>query len=141
MGTWILIIQIVSSPIGICILLIMQILTTRLISVWVGSLWLRLIFVLIFFGGLIVLFVYIRSVAQNDTIVFNTNRLWVIGPAGFMLFILPKRSISFSHKCLGQELLTPVSLSWGLILVLYLLIVLVIAVKLRRGYFGALRVD
>lgn len=132
------------SPLSLRVIILVQVFSGAWLGFCLGlDLWCVLIFLLIFFGGVIVLFVYVRSVAQNDTFSIGLSRAWLV-PSLVALWVISSPSLAplkLTSASVGRELFASTSFFWGLSAISYLLIVLVIAVKLTQSFYGALRVE
>lgn len=102
--------------------------------------WCILIFLIIFFGGLLVLFVYVSALAHNEILAPNIPRLIFLLPIfGFSFSSTPRRAPWRSLHPAAVHLfnLNLYSISIGLIT--YLLLALLIVSHITFFHFGALR--
>jgi len=138
--TWLIVIS--SHPI---ILLVTVIIQTSLVSItlWIilSNSWISFILFLIFIGGLMVLFVYIISLASNEIFnIFNsTSIIIIIIPSllSLTLYLTLKNhhintesSLNFTHQFNKIYTITPRLII--LFTIAYLLITLIVAVKISN---------
>lgn len=139
---FVLLMHSVTSPVLLCLMLIGQILMCVCVcSITASRLWVTLIFMLIFFGGLMVLFVYIRGLIQREKINVDLGVLVCLLPVSAYFrsnFVLEASSWE-EARCAGLRLYTSDCVLWNLALVVYLLGCIIAAVKIVRGYYGAMR--
>jgi len=78
---FVLLIHAAASPVLLCLILIGQIVLCAFVCrAGLSNLWVVLVFTLIFFGGLIVLFVYISGLVQSERIGVNLPLLLGLSP-------------------------------------------------------------
>lgn len=149
-------------PLTIGIILLAQ---TTIICVTAGlsinSFWFSYILFLIFLGAILVLFIYVASLASNEPFSFSSSLyLGVLFTIIIMLFIL----FAWDPLCLNSSIkierstytepiycqLTPqllrtiynnTSINLTLFVVLYLLLTLIAVVKITDTFFGPLRLS
>nr|YP_008080729.1 NADH dehydrogenase subunit 6 [Songmachilis xinxiangensis]AFQ07911.1 NADH dehydrogenase subunit 6 [Songmachilis xinxiangensis] len=149
-----------TNPIPMGLTLMIQ---TILIAIFMGnifsSFWFSYILVLIFLGGLLVLFIYVASLASNE--MFTISFKFLI-PMGFLIFIsfipmmdntifpLKNKSSDISQSLYEMNYLLQNSLSkfylWPtllstIILIMYLLFTLVAVVNITKMDQGPLRMQ
>jgi len=138
-----------SHPIIIIILTIAQTLTICLI-IWMAqpSAWFAYILFLIFIGGIIVLFIYITSLASNEkfelkliTNQIKTGQVTLLASAAILLTTLTFKAEVTTTSIFAQILPIFSSLiSQATVLIIsYLLVTLIVAVKISRKIEGPLR--
>nr|YP_009424538.1 NADH dehydrogenase subunit 6 [Chlorotocus crassicornis]ASU92684.1 NADH dehydrogenase subunit 6 [Chlorotocus crassicornis] len=122
--------------------------------------WFSYILFLIFLGALLVLFIYVASLASNESFSLSIPTTLMVGYSlltlpMFMLMdpLLPslKHSVEKSFLCLDQLMQTtqynlmmiynPSSMNLTLFIILYLLLTLVVVVKISSTFFGPLRLS
>nr|YP_009239918.1 NADH dehydrogenase subunit 6 [Ocypode cordimanus]AMN14552.1 NADH dehydrogenase subunit 6 [Ocypode cordimanus] len=146
-----------SHPLALGLTLLIQ---TTLISITVGistySFWFSYILFLVFLGGMLVLFIYVASIASNEAFVFSSSYLlfitFIILLSLFVLFLdplmmlsnssLPDSSLSFyfTPHFISWIYNTP-SMSFTIFIISYLLLMLVIVVKIVNLFKGPLRLS
>nr|YP_001798490.1 NADH dehydrogenase subunit 6 [Orchesella villosa]ABS57588.1 NADH dehydrogenase subunit 6 [Orchesella villosa] len=138
-----------SHPISILVLILIQTMNMCLI-IWVkmSTSWLSYILFLIFLGGLMVLFMYITSLASNEKFELNVNSSYnmVVGMSFF--FIITFTTLFFDKIKTAENITimkqasmlfsTPMFTITFLIMT-YLLMTLIIAVKITSKFEGPLR--
>nr|YP_009747696.1 NADH dehydrogenase subunit 6 [Ocypode stimpsoni]QII89376.1 NADH dehydrogenase subunit 6 [Ocypode stimpsoni] len=146
-----------SHPLALGLTLLIQ---TTLISITVGistySFWFSYILFLVFLGGMLVLFIYVASIASNESFMFSVPYflliLFMIFSSLLALFIDPLTMLSNSSLA-GSSLsfyFTPHIISWiyntpsmtfTIFIISYLLLMLVIVVKIVNLFKGPLRLS
>nr|YP_009251040.1 NADH dehydrogenase subunit 6 [Macrophthalmus japonicus]AMY96243.1 NADH dehydrogenase subunit 6 [Macrophthalmus japonicus] len=146
-----------SHPLAMGLILLIQ---TILISITLGlssySFWFSYILFLIFLGGMLVLFIYVSSLAPNE-IFFSTDLFiifFLLMSSLTLIFILYDPILSnFNHSSLPLSSFnyfnsTPLTINWiynspsmvfTIFIVSYLLLVLIIIVKIINLFKGPLR--
>nr|YP_009509562.1 NADH dehydrogenase subunit 6 [Tubuca polita]AUN44979.1 NADH dehydrogenase subunit 6 [Tubuca polita] len=145
-----------SHPLAMGLILLIQ---TLLISISLGlssfSFWFSYILFLIFLGGMLVLFIYVASLASNEAFVPSTLYLVIFMLTTFfsmmLLFIDPIMTSSssslpwssFSTSTLNPSIImwiynTP-SMNFTIFIICYLLLMLIIVVKIVNLFKGPLR--
>nr|YP_009558823.1 NADH dehydrogenase subunit 6 [Nanosesarma minutum]QBA83274.1 NADH dehydrogenase subunit 6 [Nanosesarma minutum] len=145
-----------SHPLAMGLTLLMQ---TTLISITVGistySFWFSYILFLVFLGGMLILFIYVASLASNEPFYFSNFMLSMF----FMMIILSMiflfldpflvmnpSSLPFSSFKFSSS--TPLIINWiyntpsmifTIFIILYLLLMLIIVVKITNLFKGPLR--
>nr|QHO05174.1 NADH dehydrogenase subunit 6 [Rimicaris variabilis] len=124
------------------------------------SMWFSYILFLIFLGAMLVLFIYVASLASNEafftsmTLTTGSLLLFLLGSMSWMLDpLLPllKTTIESSFLETSQFLLStqatlsmiynPSSVNLTLFIILYLLLTLIVVVKITSTFFGPLRLS
>lgn len=150
-----------SHPLAMGLALLSQ---TILICVITGlsnsSFWFSYILFLIFLGGMLVLFIYVTSLASNEmftpsitmAFVFTTVLLLSAG----LLFIdpmiipktplydfgLPLKNLAYSSDLsLISTIYNPTVMNLTIFIVFYLLLTLIVVVKITDAFFGPLRLS
>ena len=137
------IIFIFRSPLIIRIGLIgLTIISTYYRFMGMGDPWAALIFCMVFFGGLLILFIYISSLAQNEKTQLRNWKFCLAAPgiAAYEL-ILPDWQTEITSLSVSKALylFTESNHLATIILIIYLLIALIAVVKITFFYKGALR--
>nr|QLY89873.1 NADH dehydrogenase subunit 6 [Neoleria inscripta] len=151
-----------NHPLAMGLTLLIQTMLICLISGLITkSFWFSYILFLIFLGGMLVLFIYVTSLASNEMFSFSTKLLIVMVSiamiALFMFYLLDKSSWSFyflnndmekinsSYSYISENSLSlyklynyPTNLI-TLLLMNYLLITLIAVVKITKLFYGPLR--
>nr|YP_010692519.1 NADH dehydrogenase subunit 6 [Ixias pyrene]WBV74672.1 NADH dehydrogenase subunit 6 [Ixias pyrene] len=153
----------INHPLAMGLLILLQ---TMLLSLFIGlftsTYWFSYILFLIFLGGLLVLFIYISSIASNELIIFSLKMKLSILSMMFLIFmfsIFNYKNLNllnlfnnnvmekFFHSFLFfQE--TKINLSKlynnqtffiTMMLIIYLFITLIAVIKITNIFFGPLR--
>lgn len=150
---------IVKNPLSIGLILLIE---TCLVAVRSGSridsFWFSYILFLIFLGGILILFIYVASLASNEQFVFNFKRFFfIIGGRilFFLIFIkldllLLTKNISFYWSFFSNSFISPnvikisslysnSSFLFTLFIISYLLLILFIVVKIIKNVSSPLR--
>lgn len=137
-----------AHPLSIGLILIIQ---TILIAIFSGllinSFWFSYLLVLIFLGGLLILFIYVATLASNEQITINPpQRLTVIL---FLFLIISFTAFNPSKTFLfNDNIERGITLAWiysspffliSSFLIIYLFIVLIAIVKITKYWAGSLR--
>nr|WOR80873.1 NADH dehydrogenase subunit 6 [Anaspides swaini] len=121
--------------------------------------WFSYILFLIFLGGMLVLFIYVASLASNEMFKMSFSFVFLIGFfliflltfylfSDFLMFYINSASINnfslnFSSQLLNQDLTSfiyaPSIMFYTLFMVFYLLLTLIVAVKITSNFQGPLR--
>nr|YP_009130815.1 NADH dehydrogenase subunit 6 [Metapenaeus ensis]AKA27973.1 NADH dehydrogenase subunit 6 [Metapenaeus ensis]QID77074.1 NADH dehydrogenase subunit 6 [Metapenaeus ensis]UUF68265.1 NADH dehydrogenase subunit 6 [Metapenaeus ensis] len=147
-------------PLAMGLMLLLQ---TMMICVTAGlsmnSFWFSYILFLIFLGGMLVLFMYVASLASNETFSFSSLLVMITGSVMFVSVVIAlldpmllNHPIHLAQSSIMTELTnsTPVLLSTiynktttnlTLFIVLYLLLTLIAVVKITNTFFGPLRLS
>nr|QBB87164.1 NADH dehydrogenase subunit 6 [Helicana wuana] len=147
-----------SHPLAMGLMLFTQ---TILISLTVGiynfSFWFSYILFLVFLGGMLVLFIYIASLASNESFSFSLTSFFLFSILTFLfifalLFLDPlmisSNCSSLSPSSPSYHLSTPFVINWiynspsmifTIFIVSYLLLMLIIVVKIVNLFKGPLR--
>nr|QHQ98557.1 NADH dehydrogenase subunit 6 [Parasitus wangdunqingi] len=127
-----------SHPISLIVLLIMSTLMASLfISNFLKSSWLSMIFILVMLGGMLILFIYIASLASNEP--FTKNKIVYMAP--FMLFLPVSKLSYFSNFNENQlfSLFNSNSSFNNYVAIIYLLLTLLVVVEIISCYKSPLR--
>nr|YP_009503173.1 NADH dehydrogenase subunit 6 [Gaetice depressus]AXA13775.1 NADH dehydrogenase subunit 6 [Gaetice depressus] len=147
-----------THPLAMGLMLFIQ---TVLISITVGmynfSFWFSYILFLVFLGGMLVLFIYIASLASNESFSFSLTyfflSLFIISLLTLLLLmidplIMSPNSSSISLSSLKYNVSTPFIINWiynntsmtfTIFIVSYLLLMLIVVVKITNLFKGPLR--
>ena len=104
--------------------------------------WVAIIFCIVFFGGLLILFIYISSLAQNEKIQLKNWKLRLTIPFIIILELLfPQWETASVNSSVSKAVYLFVENNYliTIVLMLYLLVALVAVVKITFFYKGALR--
>nr|ASA39499.1 NADH dehydrogenase subunit 6 [Typhlatya sp. JR2016] len=142
------------------ILLVQTVITAVLVSFFLKSTWFSYILFLIFLGAMLVLFIYVASLAPNETfsisypmvtlIVFAialSAVIFIVDPVLLApsIFIETSSSLVLTTTPTTFTLLAPMynvsSMKMTIFLILYLLLTLVAVVKITATHFGPLRLN
>nr|YP_010309740.1 NADH dehydrogenase subunit 6 [Epicauta tenella]UMR54857.1 NADH dehydrogenase subunit 6 [Epicauta tenella] len=143
-----------SHPLSLGLTLIIQ---TTIISLLTGNLcfnfWFSYILFLIMIGGMLILFIYMTSIASNEKFTFNLKLfiLMILGTFSLtiMFFIIPNLDtminndmINFNTNTLNFSMIKYTYIPMNMILtfmIIYLFITLIAIVKIVNTKFGPLR--
>nr|YP_009628979.1 NADH dehydrogenase subunit 6 [Metapenaeus joyneri]QBX88881.1 NADH dehydrogenase subunit 6 [Metapenaeus joyneri] len=147
-------------PLAMGLMLLLQ---TMMICVTAGlsmnSFWFSYILFLIFLGGMLVLFMYVASLASNETFSFSSLLVVITAAVLFLsiiIILLDPMTFNHPHHLAQSSFMTnitsstPVLLSTiynktttnlTLFIVLYLLLTLIAVVKITNTFFGPLRLS
>ena len=105
---------------------------------FIVSIWTALALILVFLGGIIVIFSYITTVAREDKITFSLTNIFNSGLLAILVLTISRLLLNlYSENFVG----TLYSLSRGRILIfltVYLLITLLAIVKITQAHKGSL---
>nr|ALA08467.1 NADH dehydrogenase subunit 6 [Dynomene pilumnoides] len=150
-----------SHPLSMGLMLLFQTILVCLLSgLTSNSFWFSYILFLIFLGGMLVLFIYVASIASNENFKFSMLTFFlVIMLISFMSLILlmidplsspnlisiPPSSIftpyELSYPNLINWLYSPPSMMFTLFIILYLLLTLFVVVKVTNLFMGPMRLS
>nr|YP_009558811.1 NADH dehydrogenase subunit 6 [Metaplax longipes]QBA83260.1 NADH dehydrogenase subunit 6 [Metaplax longipes] len=147
-----------SHPLAMGLTLLIQ---TVLISLSVGlynfSFWFSYILFLVFLGGMLVLFIYVSSLASNESFSFSTSSFLLSTILVMMMmtlmslidpFVLSQIPLALPTSSLDFSYSTPLMINWiynspsmmfTLFIVSYLLLMLIVVVKIVNLFKGPLR--
>nr|QDR25232.1 NADH dehydrogenase subunit 6 [Metaplax longipes] len=147
-----------SHPLAMGLTLLIQ---TVLISLSVGlynfSFWFSYILFLVFLGGMLVLFIYVSSLASNESFSFSTSSFLLSTILMTMMmtlmllidpFVLSQIPLALPTSSLDFSYSTPLMINWiynspsmmfTLFIVSYLLLMLIVVVKIVNLFKGPLR--
>lgn len=137
-----------SHPVRLIIIILAQTITLCLL-IWTFNKirWFSYILFLIFLGGLMVLFIYISSLASNE--IFSLNLKRTISTYFYSTIILTIILITLVNQTKTQEFSSPekrfrIIFSYSIALptittIIYLLLTLIVVVKITSKYEGPLR--
>nr|QWX90408.1 NADH deshydrogenase subunit 6 [Bradysia impatiens] len=142
------------------ILIIQTILISMITGLMINSFWFSYILFLVFLGGMLVLFIYVTSLASNEMFNFSTNMVFIylsILMLNIMIMILTDPMnflLSFNYECLNMkfyEILNENSstmifklynfpTNWLTCLMInYLFFTLIVVVKVTNFFYGPIR--
>ena len=139
-------------PLAIIFVLILQ---TIIISISIYSItqfpWFSYTLILVFLGGILILFTYISNIASNEIFKPNLKILFplVLAPLITILITSPKQNLSLETKTISSEqftnlaILKPFSASimpMTLLMASYIILTLLTVVKIRKISQGPLRI-
>nr|YP_010384999.1 NADH dehydrogenase subunit 6 [Plagusia squamosa]UPL65009.1 NADH dehydrogenase subunit 6 [Plagusia squamosa] len=147
-----------SHPLAMGLVLLIQ---TILISITVGlstySFWFSYILFLVFLGGMLILFIYVASLASNESFNFSMTSLMI---SGFMMLItllflftdpllilnptlLPNLSLETmnSTQFITSWIYNSPSMVFTIFIISYLLLMLIVVVKIVNLFKGPLRLS
>nr|YP_011010728.1 NADH dehydrogenase subunit 6 [Menippe rumphii]WPW47618.1 NADH dehydrogenase subunit 6 [Menippe rumphii] len=146
-------------PLSMGLTLLLQ---TVMISLSAGmttySFWFSYILFLIFLGGMLVLFIYVASLASNEVFSFSLLTFMLYLSMFFLLTImcfildplLTSHSLNLPPSSINNNTSTPIIVSWiysmnsmyfTLFIILYLLLTLIVVVKITSIFKGPLRLS
>nr|YP_010710181.1 NADH dehydrogenase subunit 6 [Narosa fulgens]WCS41481.1 NADH dehydrogenase subunit 6 [Narosa fulgens] len=154
----------ISHPLSMGLFILMQTLMTCLLSgMLIETYWFSYILFLIFLGGLLVLFIYVSSIASNELFKISIkNKFFLLISSMFIIFfvILLKNNLSWMNFFMNSEIFNyfnhfifinnenMINLSklynnhtffLMMILIIYLFITLVAVIKITNIFYGPLR--
>nr|UBN08908.1 NADH dehydrogenase subunit 6 [Panesthia sloanei] len=135
------------------VLLIQTILISMITGLSTQSFWFSYILFLIFIGGMLVLFIYITSLASNEIFILSTKLVYLLVITAPLMTFLLKTDFSIT---MNQESLTFLTINnstslpllklynyptgmLNIIMAIYLLITLIAVVKIINVFSGPLR--
>nr|YP_010137769.1 NADH dehydrogenase subunit 6 [Varuna litterata]AUR43977.1 NADH dehydrogenase subunit 6 [Varuna litterata] len=149
-----------SHPLAMGLMLFIQ---TVIISISVGiynfSFWFSYILFLVFLGGMLVLFIYVASLASNEPFYFSLTSLIFFSFSIFLMIILlltldpllmSPNSLSTPFSSYKFNMSTPIIINWiynkpsmmfTIFIVSYLLLMLIVVVKVVNLFKGPLRLS
>nr|YP_009127951.1 NADH dehydrogenase subunit 6 [Umalia orientalis]AJF14604.1 NADH dehydrogenase subunit 6 [Umalia orientalis] len=149
-----------THPLSMGLMLLLQtILVCLSAGVSTYSFWFSYILFLIFLGGMLVLFIYVASLASNEPFSFSLTNFGVASllmlSLTFMVFILdplsiPVINLTSSSSISLISISTPSFILWiyntpsmmfTLFIILYLLLTLIVVVKITNLFKGPLRLS
>ena len=142
---FIIIVFFLSHPIRLRISLILIAILARIISLWINSSWFFYLIVLVFLGGVIILIIYIRTLAANEkfrriSINYNTIGIILMVRLSILMVLKYKNILQFirrNNTAVGI-IYEASNFSLLLFLITYLLLTLVCVVKLVKFESGPL---
>lgn len=124
-----------TTPLSLSLSLILLTSSVALLLGFQVSKWLRLALLIIFIGGIIVIFLYISSLSPNTKVQFSWPSLWALAPIAALLFPPLITSTSLSPIF---WLFQPSSRGLLLFIVFYLILILFLVVKITDKMKGAI---
>nr|YP_010954820.1 NADH dehydrogenase subunit 6 [Hemisodorcus macleayii]WMW30205.1 NADH dehydrogenase subunit 6 [Hemisodorcus macleayii] len=145
----------VNHPLSLGFLLLIQSTLIALISGWMSlTFWYSYILLLIMIGGMIVLFMYMTSVASNEKFKFSPTLSIILITFTIMMIpisftidqwftnskILTSENLSIMHPLLSlNKFLNFPAIMISIMLIIYLLITLIVVIKISKFKQGPLR--
>nr|YP_009753961.1 NADH dehydrogenase subunit 6 [Dicranocentrus wangi]QIT06442.1 NADH dehydrogenase subunit 6 [Dicranocentrus wangi] len=144
-----LILMVSTHPIAILSMVLIQTMNICIMSwITIKTSWFSYILFLIFLGGLMILFVYITSMASNEKFEMNFNETLALNKKMFLIVSLVITLLTFNknystnnapltqHNMMifSNSLIMP-----SILMMTYLLMTLIVAVKIVNMYEGPLR--
>nr|WCQ78426.1 NADH dehydrogenase subunit 6 [Agrypninae sp. GTI-132] len=150
--------MLVSHPLSMGFILLIQ---TALIAMMTGlmanNFWFSYILFMIMVGGMLVLFIYMTSVASNEKFMFS-NKLFMVITSMMMMILVStllidqfmnyQNSLNTDMSLFQEKMLFTMSMSkylnfplnsWMITLIIYLLVALIAVVKITNITYGPLR--
>nr|URX52809.1 NADH dehydrogenase subunit 6 [Cryptotermes cavifrons] len=141
-----------NHPLAMGVMLLMQTMMTCLISgLMYKSFWFQYILFMVFIGGMLVLFIYVASLASNEMFSLSTKMMTASATAMLMSAMLkdwttPDSSDSTMYNMTSNEVSLMTSKLYNqpsgtltILMALYLLMTLIVAVKITNVSRGPLR--
>jgi NADH-ubiquinone oxidoreductase chain 6 len=147
----------IRHPLAIGLILLIQTLATALITgIITSTFWFSYILFLVFLGGILVLFIYVTSLASNEIFSVSTSRVLILSSIMLLRIVVllfwdsflnttwinPLESTFFLSNPLSvslAKLYTHPTSILTLTLVVYLLLTLIVVVKITNVQEGPLR--
>jgi NADH-ubiquinone oxidoreductase chain 6 len=116
-------------------------------SLFISSFWYSYILILVFLGGMLILFIYVASIASNEVLNLRRKTLYLSTPLVFLGLLLPFNTLRklpiandnwFSDRPFLWQFRESLTMFTSF-LVVYLFFVLVAIVKITKFWRGALR--
>nr|APX39472.1 NADH dehydrogenase subunit 6 [Phyllotreta variipennis] len=138
-------------PLSYGMILLIQTIYTCIISGYMNlNFWYSYILFLVLIGGMLILFIYMTSIASNEKFKFNFKILIFISILSLGVFILPKTiilniedmkmfSMTMSFKTSLTKYTNYPNLFIYLMIIIYLFITLILTVKMTKFSYGPLR--
>nr|YP_009479384.1 NADH dehydrogenase subunit 6 [Endotricha consocia]AVV61650.1 NADH dehydrogenase subunit 6 [Endotricha consocia] len=145
----------INHPLSMGLMILLQTFLISILSgMFVKTYWFSYILFLTFLGGLLVLFIYVSSIASNEMFTFKKKFLWFC--ILLMIYFLNKKFIFFSFNLemnnffnimfLNNENLINLSKLYNnqtylmmLMMMIYLFITLIAIIKVTNIFYGPLR--
>lgn len=140
--------MIITHPLSIGIILIVQTIIIAFFSgIFLPSFWYSYILILVFIGGLLVLFIYVSTLASNEQINITPPYLIMMITTLALLFLIfssnPRKMFiltdNFQDNFTFSWIFSSPFIYLSLFLIIYLFIVLVAVVKITKFWGGSLR--
>nr|QFQ01315.1 NADH dehydrogenase subunit 6 [Paralebbeus jiaolongi] len=148
-----------TQPLSMGLMVVIQtILIAFIAGVGASSTWFSYVLVLIFLGAMLVLFLYVASLAPNETFPISTTMLLILLSGASMplpLFLLDQMGLPLKMTIEGasfntDQIMSSTKATLGLMyslpsmnltmyIILYLLLTLIVVVKITNTFFGPLR--
>lgn len=128
------------APVLLALLLILFAALQGLYSYWLLSKWLGLGIIIVFIGGIIVIFLYVTSLATNSKIIQPRTLNFTTLAALLVIYgtFTPFNGASYNLSTVPRTLFTFSRASVVFFLILYLLITLFLATKISESFKGSL---
>nr|YP_009407015.1 NADH dehydrogenase subunit 6 [Typhlatya consobrina]ASA39551.1 NADH dehydrogenase subunit 6 [Typhlatya consobrina] len=151
----------ISHPLVMGVILLAQTAVIAFLSMFfLKSAWFSYILFLIFLGAMLVLFIYVASLAPNEPLSLSHLMVLIVSLSillGMLIVVLDPILLSFptfiensslhlafstpSMSLSTSPMYNPSSMKMTLFLILYLLLTLVVVVKITTTHFGPLRLS
>nr|YP_009471704.1 NADH dehydrogenase subunit 6 [Altiverruca navicula]AVI15456.1 NADH dehydrogenase subunit 6 [Altiverruca navicula] len=140
-------------PLAMIFILIIQTLLTAMVMFYVTQFpWFSYTLILVFLGGMLILFMYMSNIASNEMFKPNYNLLVFLVMTPLILFLLEKTDIPQSNEGNPSEILNFYNLSIfkpysesvmpiTIIMALYIILTLLTVVKISKMSQGPLRTN
>nr|URX53212.1 NADH dehydrogenase subunit 6 [Cryptotermes rotundiceps] len=141
-----------NHPLAMGMMLLLQTMMTCLISgLMHKSFWFQYILFMVFIGGMLVLFIYVASLASNEmfslsTKMATTSAVVLLTATALKNWTTPDSSDSTTHEMISNEINLMTSKLYNqpsgtltILMALYLLMALIVAVKITNVSKGPLR--
>nr|QNH69926.1 NADH dehydrogenase subunit 6 [Osmylus zheanus] len=150
-----------THPLSMGLMLLMQTILVSLICGYISiNYWFAYILFLVMIGGMLVLFIYMTSLASNELFSFSTNMFFILSILFLLLFIFMNFIDPFTWFCKNYDmflfnkneislnlenqfnlmkLYNNPSMNITLMLINYLFLTLIIVVKISNKNYGPLR--
>nr|YP_010503054.1 NADH dehydrogenase subunit 6 [Paroeneis palaearcticus]UXD78928.1 NADH dehydrogenase subunit 6 [Paroeneis palaearcticus] len=153
----------INHPISMGLLILLQtLLICLLLGMLINSYWFSYILFLVFLGGLLVLFIYVSSIASNELMNFHLiNKFnFMLPPMILLIAILLKNNLNWLNFSINEDMNNFINMflffynenninsffpyNWRngglmIMMIIYLFITLIAVVKITNIFFGPLR--
>nr|YP_007026056.1 NADH dehydrogenase subunit 6 [Carcinoscorpius rotundicauda]AFR25746.1 NADH dehydrogenase subunit 6 [Carcinoscorpius rotundicauda]AFT65396.1 NADH dehydrogenase subunit 6 [Carcinoscorpius rotundicauda] len=134
---------IISHPIMMILnLIILTILSSLLMTLFMKTSWFAYILFLIMLGGMLVVFIYISSLAPNEPFKFSitfTTFITILFPLSLLMYNYKFHSKSTTFKFSSINMFSSLSLITTILLMTFLLMTLIVVVKISKISQGPIK--